>query len=392
MDVAVPEIPARYEPFREALRAFIAESKPDLDLGKKAGMRVPERAEDVATLRRWVRALDEAGFSPSRHAAKRLDAFETRIAHQELRATEIPYVLGNPLVQGAIARFGSELQKETYLPSIVNGDHIWTQLFSEPDAGSDLASLQTRADVDGDYFVVSGQKVWSTWAQYSDYGYLLARTTPGRTRQGITAFILDMKSPGVTTSPLREITGSADFNEVFLDGVRIPSENVIGEVDDGWKVSTASLADERGGVGGGGRDPVADLIQLVRGCRRAGRPAEQSDAVRQDVARLAARSRVHRYLGYRSATKAEHGKSDAWDGPVNKILFSELHLAMADYAMELQGPRGGLVDGDPLAWDDGRWQDAFLYSRAWTIGGGTNEILRNLIAERGLGLPREPRG
>jgi alkylation response protein AidB-like acyl-CoA dehydrogenase len=392
MNVSIPEIPASYASFREQLRAFITEHQPDVDLGRKAGMRVPEDPEEVAKLRTWVRALHDAGYSPSRFAQTDLDEFERRILHEELARTGVPSVLGNPLVGGALLHFGTELQKQTYLPAIATGEHIWTQLFSEPDAGSDLASLQTRAVLDGDHFVVSGQKVWSTWAQFSDYGYLLARTEPGSGRQGITAFILDMRSPGVTTRPLREITGTSDFNEVFLDSVRIPALNVIGETGAGWKVASASLTEERGGVGSRDSDgSVAGLVRLARTHRRGGRPAIESDAVRQAIGRFAARSHIRRCLGYRVASKAQRGAGDAWDGPLGKIWFSELNLEMADYALKLQGPRGALVEGEPLAWEDGRWQDAFLYARALLIGGGTNEILRNLIAERGLSLPREPR-
>lgn len=393
MDVSIPEIPESYGAFREHVRAFVADHLPDIDLGRKAGMRVPEKAGDVEKLRAWVRSLYDAGYSLSPYAESELDAFERRILRVELGRTGIPVQMGNPLVGGALLQFGSELQKQTYLRPIATGEHIWTQLFSEPDAGSDLSSLQARATRDGDDFVVDGQKVWSTWAQFADYGYLLARSEPGSGRRGITAFILEMKTPGVTTRPLREITGTADFNEVFLDGVRIPAENVIGETGEGWKVATASLAEERGNVGSRDSDsPIASLVRLARAHRRGGCPAIDNDAVRQEIGRFAARSHIRRCLGYRVATKAARGQSDVWDGPLGKIWFSELNLEIADYALSLQGPRGALAAGDPDAWEDGQWQDAFLYSRALTIGGGTNEILRNMIAERGLGLPREPRG
>ena len=394
MDISTKAIPSSYDGFRAKLQAFIAANRPDVDLGRKSGLRVPEDPADVAQLRLWIRTLHDAGYSPSRFADARteLDEFEQRILYEELVRTGLPLVLGNPLVGGALLHFGTELQKQTYLPAIASGAHIWTQLFSEPDAGSDLSSLQARAARDGDDFIIDGQKVWSTWAQFSDYGYLLARTEPGTGRRGITAFILDMNSPGVTRRPLREITGTSDFNEVFLDSVRVPVENVIGEIGSGWKVATASLAEERSGVGSRAtEDPALGLIRLARARRSAGRPAIESDAVRQEIGRLAARSHARRCLGYRAATKAERGASDVWDGPLGKIWYSELNLEMADYAISLLGPRGALVEGDSLAWEEGAWQDAFLYARALTIGGGTNEILRNLIAERGLGLPREPR-
>lgn len=394
MDVDVPEIPAKYDAYRERLRQFISLRLPTLSLKPRTGLRVPDDPEDVTKLRAWVRALYDAGYIPNRFREQAGDPFEERIRNELLGRTRVPSVLGNPLVAGALKRFGTDLQQQTYLPAIATGEHIWTQLFSEPDAGSDLTSLQARATLGGDHYVVTGQKVWSTWAQFSDYGYLLARTLPGTGRKGITAFIMDMKSPGVTTRPLREITGTTDFNEVFMDSVRIPTENVIGEPGEGWKVAQASLMEERGGIGSGGEgsDPVGALLEIARARKRGGRPAIEDHSVRQDIARFAARSRVQRYLGYRIATKAARKQMSMTDGPLAKIWFSELNLEMCEYALRLQGARGMLVEDEPLACEDGRWQDSFLYARAWTIAGGSNEIMRNMIAERGLGLPREPRG
>ncbi len=396
MDVDVPAIPSTYDGFRARLQAFIAEHKPDLGWKPRAGLRVPEDPADVETLRRWVRALHDAGFVIPVHGLGTDDPFEARILRDELGRTDIPIVLGNPLVASAIAQFGTDEQRSTYLPAIPSGEHIWTQLFSEPDAGSDLTSLATRARLQGDRYVVSGQKVWSTWAQFSDFGYLLARTEPIPGPGGITAFILDMRSPGVTIRPLREITGTSDFGEVFLDEVEVPVANVIGAPGEGWRVATFSLAQERGSVSGGGGDsrnePVAGLVRLARERRVGGRSTLEDGAVRQDLARFAARARIQRYLGYTVATRAATGSSTAWDAPMTKIWFSELNLEMAEYAMELQGPRGVLVGDEPLACEDGRWQDSFLYARALTIAGGSNEIMRNLIAEHGLGLPRESRG
>jgi alkylation response protein AidB-like acyl-CoA dehydrogenase len=197
----------------------------------------------------------------------------------------------------------------------------------------------------------------------------------------------------VTTRPLREITGTTDFNEVFLDKVRIRVENVIGQPGQGWTVTTSSLAQERSGVGSGGaEDGVAGLVRIARASRRGGRAAIEDGAVRQAIARFAARARIQRALGYRVATRAAAKQLGPADAPLTKIWFSELNLEINEYALSLLGPSGALVEGDPLAWQDGKFQDAFLYARAWTIAGGSNEIMRNLIAERALGLPREPRG
>jgi len=393
MDVTVPPIPQEYDSYRTDLRAFIAEHKPALKWKQRTGLRAPEDAADVEALRGWVRALYDEGYVLDRFTTQPSDRFEQRILERELGATGVPYVLGNPLVSGALQMFGTPEQQQIYLPAMARGDHIWTQLFSEPNAGSDLASLQTRARLDGNAYVVDGQKVWSTWAQWSDYGYLLARTDDIPGSKGITAFIFDMHSRGVEIRPLREMTGTTDFNEVFLDSVRVPVDNVIGAPGQGWQVANASLATERGGVGGGaGTDPMHALVRLARQHRRAGRPAIEDSAVRQDIARLAARARIQRYLGYRVTTKAARGELEGWDAPLTKIWFSELNLEMSEYGLELMGPRAEFVEGDPAAYEDGRWQDMFLYARAWTIAGGSNEIMRNLIAERGLGLPRETRG
>jgi alkylation response protein AidB-like acyl-CoA dehydrogenase len=396
MDVLVPDIPDDYDDYRASLRAFIAAHKPVLSWKQRTGLRVPDRADDIELLRGYVRDLYDAGYRLDRFSTERADPYEQRVLEQELGAAGVPHVLGNPLVAGALKHFGTDDQRATYYPPMARGEHIWTQLFSEPDAGSDLTSLQTRATRIDDEYVVVGQKVWSTWAQWADYGYLLARTEPVEGAAGITAFILDMHSPGVDVRPLREMTGTTDFNEVFFDEVRIPAANIIGAPGEGWRVAGASLAEERTGVGaaggGGGNDPGQRLVRLARRTRRQGRPAIEDGAVRQQIGDLAARSRIQRHLGQRMATKAMKGQITAADAPIAKIWFSELNLETTEAALALLGARSMVVEGDDLAEQDGRWQDAFLYARAWTIAGGSNEIMRNLIAERGLGLPREPRG
>jgi alkylation response protein AidB-like acyl-CoA dehydrogenase len=394
MDVIVPPIAATYDAYRATLRAFIDAHKPELEWKQRTGLRAPENAGDVELLRGYTRALYDAGYVLDRFSVEPGEPYEQRILEQELGAAGIPHVLGNPLVSGALRHFGTEGQRAAFLPPMARGDHIWTQLFSEPDAGSDLTSLQTRATRDGDDYVVVGQKVWSTWAQWSDYGYLLARTEPLEGPAGISAFILEMRSPGVDVRPLREMTGTTDFNEVFFDEVRVPAANIIGAPGEGWRVAGASLAEERTGIGGtgGGTDPVRRLVDVARRHRRGGHPTIEDAAVRQQIGDFAARSRIQRHLGQRMATKAAKGQITPADAPMAKIWFSELNLEIAEAALALQGARSMAIEGDELAFEDGRWQDAFLYARAWTIAGGSNEIMRNLIAERGLGLPREPRG
>ncbi|MCU1344793.1 MAG: acyl-CoA dehydrogenase protein [Acidimicrobiia bacterium] len=391
MNVTIAPIPASYDAYRAELRQFITAHRPTLGWKPRTGLRVPDSAADVAALRSWMAALYDAGYGAGRFSEAPTDPFEQRILAEELGATGLPAVLGNPLVSGALLAYGTAEQKAQYLPAMARADHIWTQLFSEPNAGSDLTGLQTRGRLDGDHYVIDGQKVWSTWASWSDYGYLLARTEPIAGAGGITAFILPMRSPGVDVRPLREMTGTTDFNEVFLDQVRVPVGNVIGQPGEGWKVAAASLVSERGGVGAAGSgDSVTALVRLAQHHQRDGRACIEDSAVRQEIGAFAARSRIQRYLSYQVATKAGNGTIGAADAPVTKVWFSELNLALAEYGLNLQGARSALVEGDPGAYEDGKWQDMFLYARAWTIAGGSNEIMRNLIAERGLGLPREP--
>jgi alkylation response protein AidB-like acyl-CoA dehydrogenase len=394
MDVDVPPISDSYDGYRAALREFLAAHRPRLGWKQRAGLRVPDTAEDVDALRTYTRALYDAGYVSDRFTMERSDPNQQRVMNQELAAAGVPAVLGNPLVAGALKQFGSDAQRATYLPAMARGDHIWTQLFSEPDAGSDLTGLTTRGALHGDHYVVTGQKVWSTWAQWADYGYLLARTEPEPGAAGITAFVLDMGSSGLDVRPLREMTGTTDFNEVFLDEVRVPLANVIGKPGQGWKVAAASLVEERANVGGsgGGSDPLHALVRLARGGSRGGRPLLSDGAVRQRLGDLAARARISRHLGQRMATKAARGELGPGDAPLAKVWWSELNLEIAEAALALQGPRSMVVEGDELSDEDGHWQDVFLYARAFTIAGGSNEIMRNLIAERGLGLPREPRG
>jgi alkylation response protein AidB-like acyl-CoA dehydrogenase len=392
MDVDVAPIPGSYDGYRAALREFVQAHRPQLEWKQRAGMRVPDTTEDVDALREFARALYDAGYVSDRFTLERGDPNEQRIMNQELAAAGVPAVLGNPLVVGALKQFGTDAQRAAYLPSMARGDHIWTQLFSEPDAGSDLTGLKTGGVLRGDHYVVTGQKVWSTWAQWADFGYLLARTEPERGSAGLTALVLDMHTSGVDVRPLREMTGTTDFNEVFLDEVRIPAANVIGTAGRGWNVAASSLVDERVSVGGEGKDPVLDVVGLARRERRDGKPLLQDGAVRQRLGALAARARINRHLSQRMASKVARGALGPGDAPLSKIWWSELNLEIVETTLALLGPRSMAVEGDELSEEDGRWQDAFLYARAFTIAGGSNEIMRNLIAERGLGLPREPRG
>lgn len=362
----------------------------------RTGVRAPE-PEEIPALRKWTGLLFaekllgvhwpvEYGGVENPHPLH-----EQAVTEELIRLGAAGPMAGGLLAAAAIISNGTAEQKEYFLPRIRSGEHIWCQLFSEPDAGSDLASLRTRARREGDEFVVDGQKVWTTNGQYADWGYLLARTDPDAPKHaGITAFALDMRTPGVQVRPLREITGTADFNEVFFDEVRVPADRVIGEVNQGWAVTTASLALERSSAGSGASlfGALDRLARLAGEVRREGRAAIDCDDVRQAVGGFVADVHVNALVSAFGDSRSLHGTGDLGDAPVSKILFSEINLALHQYGMELQGHDGIRIEGDEHVRDQGWWQDAFMYARAFTIAGGTNEVLRNLIAERALGLPR----
>jgi alkylation response protein AidB-like acyl-CoA dehydrogenase len=379
---------------RQRVRQLAAERAPRLH--GRTGVRAPE-AQEIPALREWTATLfDEQllGVSwPIEYGglANPNPLHETAVSEELIRAGAPGPIGGGLLAASAIIDFGTTAQKDFFLPRIRAGEDIWCQLFSEPEAGSDLASLRTRARRDDDVFVIDGQKVWTTNGQHADWGYLLARTDPDAPKHaGITAFALDMRTPGVTVRPLREITGTSDFNEVFLDAVRIPSERVIGAVNEGWAVTTASLARERSGAGSGVAlfGALESLLRLARGVSRDATPAIERHDVRQAIGGLVADVQVNSLVSAFGESRALHGSGDAGDAAISKILFSEVNLALHEYGMTLQGHDGIRTEGDAHAWDEGWWQDAFMYARAYTIAGGTNEVLRNVIAERALGLPR----
>jgi alkylation response protein AidB-like acyl-CoA dehydrogenase len=389
------------EEFRAAVRRFIDANRPSVQTVRKAGVRAPE-PDDIPALRKWTAQLFEAGYYGDDWPLEwggtgTTDPLRATVVGEEMARARVPTPIGAGLLAAAaLIHFGRHDQKQHYLPRIRAGQDIWCQLFSEPSAGSDLASLGTRARRDGEDFVVDGQKVWTTNGHHAELGYLLARTDPDAAKHaGITAFVMDMTSPGVNVRPLREITGTTDFNEVFLDGVRIPADNVLGTVDRGWEVATTSLVHERSSVGTAGITmlrAVHDAAAMARTLHRGGEPALRNDAVRQEIGRLHAAARASFLLGQYNLSRALDDTADPGDAPLAKILYSETNLALTEFGLGCQGTESLLTEDDPDAIADGWWQDAFLYARALTIAGGANEVLRNIVAERSMGLPREPRG
>jgi hypothetical protein len=324
------------------------------------------------------------------------DPLREYIVDQELAAAKLPRPVGAwNLVCGALFAYGSQQQRAHYLPRIRRFEDLWCQLFSEPDAGSDLASLRTSAVWQADdarpgggQWVVNGQKVWTTHGHVADLGFLLARTDPRAPKhEGISAFIVDMSTPGISVRPLREMTGSSDFNEVFFDDVRLPADAVIGRPGDGWAIARAALAHERGQSlrEDSATARVRRLVEITAGPEST----ELGDAgARRNLGHLYARSSVADLLGLESVLKDAAGQTASYDAPVVKVLFSETNLDINTYALELFGARGVISAPSPDAVADGVFLDAFLWARGFTISAGSNEILRNVIAERGLGLPK----
>jgi 3-oxochol-4-en-24-oyl-CoA dehydrogenase len=319
------------------------------------------------------------------------------IIDEELRRANVPRPI-NPIGIGwagpTIVMAGTSAQQERWLPKLLSGDEFWCQLFSEPGAGSDLAALSTIARRDGDEWVITGQKVWTSYAHIATWGILLARTShEGATQHGISYFICRMDAPGVTVRPLVDMTGDHAFNEVFLDEVRLPSDYLLGEVNDGWRLAKVTLGNERVSLSGEGvlwgRGPTAsDLIDLVR---EEGLPL--SSLQRDELVRCWSHGEMLRFLRMRLTENALAGKATGSDASLRKALADDHGQEVMTLAQRLAGAAGMLEGRGPggVAGDEGRsWSWGFLYAQALTIGGGTSVVQRNIIAERVLGLPKDP--
>jgi alkylation response protein AidB-like acyl-CoA dehydrogenase len=348
-------------------------------------------AANVRRCRAWQRTLYDSGWAglawPKEHGGRGGTPAQQIAFNQELSRFDVPAgIFGQAIGMAGptIIIHGTDAQRRQHLEPMLRGEAVWCQLFSEPGAGSDLASLRTRAVRDGDEFVVNGQKVWTSSAQYSDWAMLLARTnTEVERHRGITYFLLDMQTPGIDVRPLRQITGASHFNEVFLTDVRIPATDVLGEVDGGWAVARTTLTNERT-LGGGNSRVFEELLRLARQCGRTDDPT-----VRQDLARAFTHQQVMRYTGWRVQTALSRGEAPGPESSVLKLAFSQQAAAVGELAMTLQGPVAGLMDySAPSEW---HWQAHFLGQWSIRFGGGTEAIQRNILAEQVLGLPRDPR-
>ena len=387
------------ERFRERTRRWFAEHRPG-------------PLDTLEQKKAWQRTLYEAGFVglgwPREYGGLEARPMEQAIVAEEMARADVPGAI-NSLALGLIGPtlivHGTEDHKQRYVRRMLTADDIWCQLYSEPDSGSDLASLKTSAVRDGDNWVVNGQKVWTSLGPYADFGVLLARTNPGVPKhQGISYFILDMRSPGVDVRPLKQITGSSEFAEVFFTNVSVPAENIIGQEGQGWELAQTTLGYERGGsVLARVTRHQANMRRLVdvsRGLTRNGVPALEDPVVRQKLGRMVVEVEVLRYAGFRVLSKLEQGKRPGAESSVDKLYYSELDKRHQELVQDILGPYGQIEKGLPtelalnsstMRGDDSTWAYNFLWSRAGTIYAGSSEIQKNIIGERVLRLPREPR-
>ncbi len=390
MDFTVSPI---IERTRAEFRGWLDRNLPDLKRWQQLHDRGP-LPERIAFLKAWQRRLYDGGWVavhwPSAYGGRDASLLEHLAVCEELVRADAPPLINGPSISifgPTLLVFGTPAQKQRYLPKLLSADEIWCLGFSEPNAGSDLASLRTRATRDGDQWVVNGQKVWTTYANQADNCMFLVRTDPQvPPHKGISCLIVPLRTPGITVRPLREMTGDTDFNEVFLDNVRLPVDSVVGEVNKGWQVILTALGHERGTlllVDYVRRQ--GDMARLLRRVRAGNGRAEATR--RQQLAQLYIEVEIMKLHGFKVMSDLEQARPQS-DVSVLKLYGSEMVQRLDDFALTLQGPYAQLWRGSAHVVDDGQWQYAWLMARAMTIASGTSEVQRNIIAQRLLGLPR----
>jgi len=378
--------------FRDEVRTWLEENHPGLE---------PDGLAEVMAFRRdWQRQMHEAGWAgiswPQEYGGRGATLIEQAIFAGEMARAEAPSpanVLGLAMGGPVVIAHGTEEQKQRYLEPILSAEEIWCQGFSEPESGSDLASLKTKAVKDGDEWVVTGQKVWTTFAQYAKWCMLVARTDPDAPKhQGLTYFLMDMEQPGVEAKPLVQITGEGEFNEVFIEEARIPDANVVGGVGNGWSVAITTLMNERAGLAFGAIAQIANSLkrlgELAGETRANGGTAAEDPVYRQRIAQLHIEAEAMRLNGYRGLTKTMQSGVPGPEGSLGKWQWSDINQGIAELALDLEGGYAALERGAEHAVAGGAWQYSFLRSRANSIEGGTTDILKNIVAERVLGLPK----
>jgi alkylation response protein AidB-like acyl-CoA dehydrogenase len=385
--------------FREEVRHWLRENLP---AGWGTTVREPEDEAQRAAFRLdWEKRLHRGGWGgiawPREYGGRGATLMEQAIFLEEMARADAPEglnIIGRNLTAPTLMAHGTEAQKRRYLPAILRAEEVWCQGFSEPNSGSDLASVRCRATRDGDDFVVNGQKIWTSFAQYAQWCILLARTDSSLPKhKGLSFLLVDMRSPGITIRPLVQITGDTEFSEVFFDDVRVPAENLVGELNQGWRIAMTTLRFERGPEEALPREVRfrRDLERLFRTAAatvRSGRPLTADPVVRQKLAASYIELELMRLNGLRALSRVTKGEELGPEASFTKLYWSHMYQRMMETALEVTGAASALAPGDPDAPAEGLFAYRFLQSRAMTIYSGTSEIQRNIIAERVLGLPR----
>lgn len=378
--------------FRDELRHWLQANVPAPFTGST---NEEEKGAYFEYLRQWQRKVSAAGWAgiswPKEYGGRGARLIEQAILTEEWARAEAPMLinaLGLSLIGPTIIVVGTEEQKRRFLPKILSAEEIWCQGFSEPNAGSDVASLTTKATPDGADFIITGQKTWTSLAHAADWCLLLVRTDPDAPKhKGITALLVDMHEPGVEVRPLKQMTGDASFNEVFFDNVRVPLVNVLGEVNKGWGTAIATLMNERAHLGTGiyvqFKRNLDQLLAHARQLKRNGQRLSQDPLLRQKLAQAVMELEIFRLTNTRALSRMQNESIPGPEGSILKLQWSEYNQRFQQTAMEVLGPVAQLH-----SFDNGKWIYDYLRTRANTIEAGTSEIQRNIIAERVLGLPK----
>ena len=378
--------------------AFRAEAKAWLEAN------VPTREElegldDIEAAKLWQKRKYDAGWAcirwPEEYGGRGASAIEQVIWNQEEGRFSVPgsvFGIGQGMAAPTLMAWASEDHKREHLPPLASGEHIWCQLFSEPAGGSDLAALRTRAERDGDEWVINGQKIWTSGAHYSDYGIIVLRTDPNVPKhKGLSYFFLDMKSPGIDIRPIKQISGGANFNEVYFNDVRVPDNQRLGAVGQGWQVAITTLMNERMSIGGGGGGVgFRQVFDLARKVEIDGEPAIQDKNVRAKLATWYAQEAGLRFTGYRSMTALSRGATPGPENSIGKLVAASKTQDMASFAMDLLELSGAVSDPEH-AEAHGMYQATYMGSPGGRIAGGSDEIMLNILSERVLGMPQDVR-
>ena len=384
--------------FRAQARAFLQANAEPKAAARPVLRQSGVDAGAVGRCKAWQAKKADAGFAgitwPKRYGGRELSPIFQVIYNQEEDDFVVPkglFEIGLGMCIPTMMAYATPEQLERYVPPALRGEEVWCQLFSEPAGGSDLAALRTRAERDGDDWIINGQKIWTSGAHLSDFGIIVVRTDPNVPKhEGLTFFFLDMKSPGIEIRPIHQMSGARHFNEVFFTDVRVPDSQRLGAVGQGWKVSLTTLMNERLAVGDVQRPDVDDLVELARRLRLDGKPALHDGAVRERIAEWYARSQGLKFTRFRTMTALSRGETPGPENSIHKLVNASKLQDIASYGLDLMGA-GGLVIDDDLTEAYAMFQAALLSSPSGRIAGGSDEILRNIIAERVLGLPSDIR-